>query len=54
VWTFTITDPDAVPRAYCAPDEKAIRAYMDAAKKSGASIESLSIPGVAFRREIRV
>lgn len=54
VWTFDIVDPDAVPRAYCAPDEKAIRAYMDAAKKSGASIESLSIPGVAFRREIRV
>lgn len=54
VWTFDIVDPDAVPRAYCAPDEKAIRAYMDAAKKSGASIESLSIPGVAFRKEIRV
>lgn len=54
VWTFEITDADAVPRAYCAPDEKAIRAYMDAAKKSGASIESLSIPGVTFRKEIRV
>jgi hypothetical protein len=54
VWTFDVTDPDAVPRAYCAPDEKAIRAYMDAAKKSGASIESLSIQGVAFRKEIRV
>lgn len=54
VWTFDIVDPDAVPRAYCAPDEKAIRAYMDAAKKSGASIESLSIPGVTFRKEIRV
>lgn len=54
VWTFDIVDPDAVPRAYCSPDEKAIRAYMDAAKKSGASIESLSIPGVTFRKEIRV
>ena len=54
VWTFDIVDPDAVPRAYCVPDEKAIRAYMDAAKESGASIESLSIPGVAFRKEIRV
>lgn len=54
VWTFDIVDPDAVPRAYCAPDEKAIRAYMDAAKKSGASVESLSIPGVTFRKEIRV
>lgn len=54
VWTFEITDADAVPRAYCAPDEKAIRAYMDAAKKSGASVESLAIPGVVFRKEIRV
>lgn len=54
VWTFTITDPDAVPRAYCAPDERAIRAYMDEAKKSGTSIESLKIPGVEFRKEIRV
>jgi hypothetical protein len=51
---FEITDADAVPRAYCAPDEKAIRAYMDAAKKSGASVESLAIPGVVFRKEIRV
>lgn len=54
VWTFTITDPDAVPRVYCSPDEKFIRTYMDEAKKSGASIESLKIPGVAFRKEIRV
>lgn len=54
VWMFEVTDPDAVPRAYCAPDEKAIRAYMDAARKSGASIESLAIPGVAFRKETRV
>lgn len=54
VWTFEITDADAVPRVYCSPDEKFIRAYMDAAKKSGASIEELKIPGVAFRKEIRV
>lgn len=54
VWTFEVVDADAVPRAYCAPDEKAIRAYMDAAKKSGASVESLAIPGIVFRKEIRV
>lgn len=54
VWTFEIVNADAVPRPYCAPDEKAIRAYMDAAKKSGASVESLEIPGVVFRKEIRV
>lgn len=54
VWTFTVTDPDSVPRAYCSPDEKLIRAYMDQAKKSGADIASLSVPGVEFRKEIRV
>jgi len=54
VWTFEVVDSDAVPRAYCAPDEKAIRAYMNAAKKSGASVDSLSLPGVVFRKEIRV
>jgi hypothetical protein len=54
VWTFAIADADAVPRAYCSPDEKLIRAYIDAAKKSGATVESLAIPGVEFRKEIRV
>lgn len=54
VWTFEITDPDAVPRRYCSPDEKIIREYMGEVKKSGAGIESLSIPGVVFRKEIRV
>lgn len=54
LWTFAVTDPDSVPRAYCSPDEKLIRAYMDAAKKSGASVESLSIQGIEFRKEIRV
>ena len=54
VWTFTITDPDSVPRRYCSPDEKLIRAYMDEVKKSGAAIESLNITGVEFRKEIRV
>ena len=54
IWTFSVTDPDAVPRAYCSPDDKLIRAYMDAVKKSGGSVESLSVPGVEFRKEIRV
>ena len=54
VWTFEIVSPDLVPRAYCAPDEKAIREYMNAVKSSGADIDVLKIPGVAFRKEIRV
>ena len=54
VWTFEIVNPDLVPRAYCAPDEKVIREYMNAVKSSGADIDALKIPGVAFRNEIRV
>ena len=54
VWTFEIVSPDLVPRAYCVPDEKVIREYMNAVKSSGADIDALKIPGVAFRKEIRV
>lgn len=54
VWTFEIVNPDLVPRAYCVPDEKVIREYMNAVKSSGADIDALKIPGVAFRKEIRV
>lgn len=53
-WMFEIVNPDLVPRAYCSPDEKAIREYMNAVKSSGADIDALKIPGVAFRKEIRV
>lgn len=54
VWTFEIVNPDLVPRAYCVPDEKAIREYMNSVRSSGADIDALKIPGVAFRKEIRV
>lgn len=54
VWTFDIVDSASVPRAYCVPDPSLIRAYMTEAKKNGASIDALSIPGVAFRTEVRI
>lgn len=54
VWQFDITDAAAVPRAYCAPSPELIREYMTAAKRNGAAISQLAIPGVTFREEVRV
>lgn len=49
VWTFTVTDPDAVPREYLMIDTAKIRDMVrrDKAKAIGA------IPGVEVKREIR-
>lgn len=54
VWQFDITDAAAVPRAYCAPSPELVREYMTAAKRNGAAISQLAIPGVTFREEVRV
>lgn len=54
VWLFDITSAAAVPRAYCEPSLVLIREYMTAAKRNGASIAQLAIPGVLFREEVRV
>lgn len=53
-WTFSVTDPNSVPRAYCSPDLRIIREYMENAKRNGADIRTLNIPGVEFRAEIRI
>ena len=53
-WGFRIVDANAVPRAYCKPDEVAIRAYEDAARKNGAKVEDLKMDGVEFYREMRI
>lgn len=54
VWLFDITDAAVVPRAYCEPSLVLIREYMTAAKRNGAPISQLAIPGVSFREEVRV
>ena len=45
VWKFEITNPSAVPRAFCSPDEKKIREYLKEAK------DGASIKGVRFYQE---
>ena len=54
VWTFDVVDPASVPRAYCVPEPTLIRSYMNDAKKNGAKIEDLCIPGVRFRVDVRI
>ena len=53
-WTFSVDDPDAVPREFCNPDEVLIRQYMQNAKANGAKLETLRIPGVTFTEKVSV
>ena len=53
-WTFSVDDPDAVPREFCKPDEVLIRQYMHNAKANGAKLETLRIPGVTFTEKVSV
>ena len=53
-WTFSVDDPDAVPREFCKPDEALIRQHMQNAKANGAKLETLRIPGVTFTEKVSV
>ena len=53
-WTFSVDDPDAVPREFCKPDEVLIRQYMQNAKANGAKLETLRIPGITFMEKVSV
>ena len=53
-WTFSVDDPDAVPREFCKPDEVLIRQYMQNAKANGAKLETLHIAGVTFTEKVSV
>lgn len=53
-WTFSVDDPDAVPREFCKPDEVLIRQYMQNAKANGAKLETLRIPGITFTEKVSV
>lgn len=49
-WKFVVVDSNAVPREFCSPDEKKIRAYIQANKDK----EQLFIPGVVASYEMSV
>lgn len=45
VWKAEVVDPDAVPREYCSPDPKKIKAYLDSLRGDP------SMAGVRFTKE---
>ena len=45
-YKFEVVRPDAVPREFCSPDERKVRAYIQNAKVSGIPAEQIHIPGV--------
>ena len=53
-WTFSVDDPDAVPREFCKPYEVLIRQDMQNAKANGAKLETLRVPGGTFTEEVSV
>lgn len=51
---FEIVNAQAVPREFCTPDEKAIKAWMQYQKSMGRDVSTLQVPGIRFWSEIRV
>lgn len=48
-YKFDIVRPDAVPREFCTPDERKIRAYIQNAKVTGVTADQIHIPGIVVR-----
>lgn len=46
VWNFEIVDQNAVPRELCSPDEKKIRAVLNAKKAEGYKADQIVIEGI--------
>jgi len=53
-WDFQITDPNAVPRELCSPDEAKVRALMLAKKAEGYKAAQIVVPGVKFTSAMQV
>lgn len=54
VYTFEITDPMKLDRKFLSPDEKKIRAFVQYLKAQGVDPDTVSEPGLAIRKEIRI
>ena len=53
-WDFVIVDPNAVPRELCSPDERKIRALMQARKADGYKADQLQIAGIRISSSVQV
>ena len=54
VYSFEVTDPTKLDRKFLSPDEKKIRAFVQYLKAQGVDPETVSEPGLAIRKEIRI
>lgn len=54
--TFTVIEPNAVPRAYCEPSDKLIREYIASVKSTNPDYNerAFAMPGVVFKMEYKV
>lgn len=48
-WSFEIVDENLVPREYCKPDEKTIRAFVNAGKRDIPGVRIFEVSGLAVR-----
>ena len=53
-WDFVIVDPNAVPRELCSPDERKIRALMQARKADGYKADQIKIDGIRISSSVQV
>lgn len=53
-WDYQITDPNAVPRELCSPDESKIRALMLAKKSEGYKAAQIVVAGIKFTSAMQV
>jgi hypothetical protein len=54
VWGFEIVDANAVPCEFKVVDETRVRKWLQYQKSLGATVESLSVPGIKFNKSMQV
>jgi hypothetical protein len=53
-WDFAIIDANAVPREFCSPDEKKIRAFLSAKKADGYKADQIVVNGIKISATVQV
>ena len=53
-WDFAIVDANAVPREFCSPDEKKIRAFLASKKAEGYKADEIHVDGLKISATVQV
>lgn len=53
-WDFAIVDANAVPREFCSPDEKKIRAFLASKKAEGYKADQIIVNGIKISATVQV